>query len=189
MSSTLEIGANLLTAVSILLAGRNSVHTWWTGIIGCLLFGAVYARSQLYADATLQLFFIVTSVIGWRRWRSGGEALSAARPVRQTQGGVLGLAIAGGMVGSAAYAWMLHRFTDAYAPVADSVVLFFSMIAQFLLMDRRVESWWGWLFVNTISVPLFYSRGLYLTSALYVAFWVNAVFSLGYWRRLAREAA
>ncbi|MES2570562.1 MAG: nicotinamide riboside transporter PnuC, partial [Verrucomicrobiota bacterium] len=38
----MEIAANFFNAVSILLAGRNSVHTWWTGIIGCLLFGWVF---------------------------------------------------------------------------------------------------------------------------------------------------
>lgn len=31
MSSPLEIFANGITTVSIFLAGRNSVHTWWTG--------------------------------------------------------------------------------------------------------------------------------------------------------------
>jgi nicotinamide mononucleotide transporter len=42
MTSALEIAANVTVAASILLAGRNSVHTWWTGIIGCSLFGLVF---------------------------------------------------------------------------------------------------------------------------------------------------
>ena len=37
-----ELGANALNTVSILLAGRNSAHTWWTGIVGCVLFGVVF---------------------------------------------------------------------------------------------------------------------------------------------------
>jgi hypothetical protein len=37
VTSPLEISANAVNALSILLAGRNSVHTWWTGIIGCAL--------------------------------------------------------------------------------------------------------------------------------------------------------
>jgi nicotinamide mononucleotide transporter len=52
-------------------------------------------------------------------------------------------------------------------------------------MDRRVESWWCWLLVNTIAVPLYASRGLYLTAGLYVAFWVNAVVALRKWKVLA----
>ena len=34
----LELAANIAVAGSILLAGRNNVHTWWLGIVGCALF-------------------------------------------------------------------------------------------------------------------------------------------------------
>jgi len=79
----IEIAANALNTLSILLAGSNSVHTWWTGIAGCLLFGAVFFSVKLYADATLQGFFVVTSVIGWWSWLHGhrGDQL----PVRRTR--------------------------------------------------------------------------------------------------------
>jgi nicotinamide mononucleotide transporter len=81
----LEIAANSVTALAIFLAGRNSIHTWWLGIIGCGLFGALFYDSQLYADFTLQGFFIITSIIGWYRWAKGdaGDTLpiTRARPV------------------------------------------------------------------------------------------------------------
>jgi nicotinamide mononucleotide transporter len=48
MTGGLEISANAVNALSILLAARNSVHTWWTGILGCALFGAVFFLSRLY---------------------------------------------------------------------------------------------------------------------------------------------
>jgi nicotinamide mononucleotide transporter len=48
MTGGLEVSANAVNALSILLAARNSVHTWWTGILGCALFGAVFFLSRLY---------------------------------------------------------------------------------------------------------------------------------------------
>jgi nicotinamide mononucleotide transporter len=92
--------------------------------------------------------------------------------------------VAGAAV-AAGYGWLLHRFTDAYAPFLDSIVLAFSVLGQLLLIERRVESWWCWLLVNTVAVPLYAARGLYLTSVLYAAFWINAVVSLRRWHRLA----
>jgi nicotinamide mononucleotide transporter len=83
---------------------------------------------------------------------------------------------------------MLYRWTDAYAPFIDSLVLTFSVIAQLLLMRRRAESWWAWLLVNSIAVPLYVSRNLYVTAALYSAFWINAVVGLIRWRRLAEQS-
>lgn len=186
MSTPCEIAANAFNAGSILLAGLNSRHTWWTGIVGCCLFAGVFFSAKLYADVTLQGFFIVTSALGWWNWlhgRSGGEL-----PVRRVaqSWAALWLVLACGV--AAGYGWLLHRFTDAYAPFLDSVVLAFSVLGQFLLMGRRYESWWCWLLVNTIAVPLYLSRGLAVTAVLYAAFWVNAVVALVRWRKLIQTA-
>ena len=179
----LELAANGMNALSIVLAGRNSIHTWWTGILGCLLFGALFFGAQLYADTTLQVFFVMTSAIGWSRWRGGRERPEL--PITTTSARSLGAMALCALAVALGYAWLLHRFTDAYAPLADSVVLAFSVLGQLLLMGRRLESWWCWLLVNSVAVPLFASRGLYLTAALYAGFWVNALISLRHWRRLS----
>jgi nicotinamide mononucleotide transporter len=180
-----EIAANAFNAVSILLAGRNSVHTWWTGIVGCVLFGYVFFTAKLYADVTLQGFFVATSAIGWWNWLSGTQR--AALPVRGTRASTIALLAAAGALATAGYGWLLYRFTDAYAPFLDSVILAFSVLGQFLLMGRRIETWWCWLLVNTIAVPLYAVRGLHLTAVLYAGFWINALVSLAYWRRLLEE--
>ena len=39
------------------------------------------------------------------------------------------------------------------------------------------------LLVNTVAVPLYASRGLYLTALLYAAYWLNALASWFFWRR------
>jgi nicotinamide mononucleotide transporter len=183
MSRGWEIAANAMNTVSVLLAARNSVHTWWTGLIGCGLFGWVFYHSRLYADVTLQVFFIGTSVAGWWQWRPGRPG--GKLPVRRTRATMVAKLFAVGLVVAAAYGWLLHRFTDAFSPFFDSVVLAFSVLAQLLLLARRYEAWWGWLIVNSVAVPLFASHGLYVTAALYAVFWVNAVVALVRWRKLA----
>src|SRR5438874_9236391 len=69
--SPLELAANVFTAAAIVLAGRNNVHTWWTGMLGCALFGLLFARNRLYADVALQVFFVATSLLGWWKWLRG----------------------------------------------------------------------------------------------------------------------
>ncbi len=184
--SPLEIAANVITGASILLAGRNSVHTWWTGIVGCSLFGFVFFESRLYADVLLQTFFVGTSIVGWWQWLHGrgGEAL----PVTDLPPGRVLRQVAAGALGAFAYGLLLHRFTDAFAPFLDSTVLAFSIVAQLLMMRRQVQNWPFWLLVNSIAIPLYASRGLYLTAALYAVYWINAVVSWRHWRRL-RDAS
>jgi hypothetical protein len=72
-----ELAANAFNAASIFLAGRNSIHMWWTTIVGCVLFAYVFFHARLYADVTLQMFF------NRRRWL----VAVAARPPRRRASG------------------------------------------------------------------------------------------------------
>ena len=186
--TALEIAANAFNAAAILLAGRNNIHTWWTGIVGCTLFGLLFLEVRLYADATLQLFFIATSLYGWWAWLRGGPR-GAGLPIRRAGARLLAWAVGTGAAVTLGYAWLLARFTDAAWPLPDSAVLAFSVLGQLLMMARRIESWWFWLAVNSIAVPLYASRGLVVTAVLYAGFWVNALVALRHWRRQLEAAA
>ena len=181
----LELAANVMTAVCIFLAGRNNVHTQWTGIVACILFGVLFYGANLYADVTLQAFFIVTSAIGWRNWVK--KTNNVETPISYANKHQVVLMIIISIVAALGYGWLLHTFTNAYAPWIDSIVLTFSIIAQLLLMTRKVQNWPLWVLVNTLSVPLYWSRGLYMTSILYAVFLVNALWSWKTWVKLAKE--
>ena len=84
------------------------------------------------------------------------------------------------------YGWILHLYTNAWAPWLDSIILTFSILAQFMLMGRRLENWYIWLAVNTLAVPLYATRELYLTAGLYLVFWLNAWHGLYQWRKEIR---
>ena len=148
--------------------------------------GRIEVAAKLYADATLQVFFIVTSALGCGHWLRGhrGDEL----PVRTTPGATIGALLVAAILVAAAYGWLLHRFTDAYAPFLDSAVLAFSVLGQFLLMGRRYESWYCWLLVDTIAVPLFASRGP--TSRRFsTRDSGERRYALVHWRRFLRESA
>jgi nicotinamide mononucleotide transporter len=186
MSPAWEWSANAANTAAIIFAARNSIHTWWLSIAGCSLFGYVFWRTQLYADVTLQLFFVTVSILGWRAWargEGGGELPIRRLPPRTTL-----RILAAALAGAAAYGWVLARFTAAYAPYLDSAILAFSVAGQVLLMRRIYESWWSWCVVNAVAIPVYASRGLWLTAGLYCAYQVMAIVALVRWRRLAFPA-
>jgi nicotinamide mononucleotide transporter len=176
--SNWEIAANVAATASVVLAARNNVHLWWTGIVGSVLFCRVFYDYQLYADATLQVFFIGTSIIGWRAWlhksHSDKAAIDTELPIARTPARQMIVMMAAAIPAVVIYGALLFRYTDAYAPFIDAFVLGSSVVATYLLMYRRVETWPGWLIVNTVSVPLYLSRGLTLTAIVYAVYWFNA---------------
>lgn len=185
----LELWANIFTIACIFLAGRNSIHTWWTGLVGCVLYGIMFYNVQLYADATLQVFFFATGVYGWMMWKSKGTSPTKELEINRADSIYMLSAVGIALVVAAIYGWLLHTFTNAYAPWIDSTVLAFSVVAQLLLMSRSIQTWQVWLLVNTLSVPLFWSRELYLTSVLYGFFWINAAVSYFNWKKLMEKQA
>lgn len=175
----LEYAANGFYLLAVFLAARNSIHTWWLGIIGCALFAVLFYQVKLYAEVLLMVFFIATNLVGWFQWgRADGIKQISDTPLLR----LLSYA-AVAMLVTLLYGFMLHRLTDAYAPFVDSAILMFSIIAQFLLMNRKLETWWFWLIVNTLAVPLYLSRELQLTALVYTGFWFNAWYGLYLWRR------
>jgi nicotinamide mononucleotide transporter len=82
---------------------------------------------------------------------------------------------------------LLFRLTDASFPFTDSIVLVFSVLAQFLLMQRKLENWYCWILVDLIAVPLYTAKELYLTAAIYFVFLILAVWGLVNWRKLAQQ--
>jgi len=201
--SPLEIGANVFNLLSVWFSARNNVHTWWSGIVGCALYSVMFLDVKLYADVTLQLFFIASCVIGWWNWKRGGvradrvpliesgasEPLAPASakaelPITRVSPlhavGLTALAI----VAAAGYGWLLHAWTDAANPFIDSTVLALSILAQFLMVARKIETWPVWFVVDCIAVPLYGSKGLWLTAAVYAFFLALVVMGWLRWSRL-----
>jgi nicotinamide mononucleotide transporter len=135
----------------------------------------------------LQVFFIFTSMYGWWKWLRG--AGGSTLPVTNMRPASLLWMVPAGLFATAAYGSLLYAYTKAFAPFLDSAVMVFSVIAQFLMMQRRIESWGFWLLVNTIAVPLYFSRGLTMTAVLYAFFWINAIASWLWWKKLAAQGA
>ncbi len=192
----LEIAGNVFNLLSVWFAARNSVHTWWCGLVGVSLYALMFFETRLYADVTLQLFFIASCIVGWWNWKRGASRTGAVGaeptvelPITRVNAATGIVFIAAALASAAAYGWLLQRFTDAANPFVDSSVLALSILAQFLMVARKLETWPVWFVVDCIAAPLYASRGLWVTAAVYAFFLVLVVMGWMKWARLMRGAA
>jgi nicotinamide mononucleotide transporter len=63
--------------------------------------------------------------------------------------------------------YLLGTYANTSVPYIDSLVATLSLFANYLLVRRKVESWWIWIAADIIYIGLFISMGLYVSSALY----------------------
>ncbi|MGB3541986.1 nicotinamide riboside transporter PnuC [Rubrivirga sp.] len=179
----LEVAGNAFTLASVYAARRNSVHTWWTGMIGVSLYGVLFFGAKLYADVVLQVFFFGTCVVGWWQWQRGGTG-GTELPVTtlsSSQRMVAGAAVVGAAL---FFGTLFGQFTDAALPYADSYILGGSVIAQLLMMRRKLDHWAIWITVDVVAVVVYAMKELYLTSAVYAVLLVLCVLGIGEWRRI-----
>jgi nicotinamide mononucleotide transporter len=180
----LEWAAIFFTALCIWLAGQNNVFTWPTGIVAVLLYAVIFYEVKLYAEVLLQFFFVGTSLYGWWVWRN---KKTGVEPIKSVSVVTLAFLLALAAISTIGYASVLHMFTDASAPVLDSTVLMFSILGQLLLMSRYKQNWPVWILVNTVSVPLYFTRELYPTAIMYSIFWVHAWYAWWKWDKEMKE--
>jgi nicotinamide mononucleotide transporter len=185
VTSALEWAAVSMTTLCIWLAGQNKVLSWPTGIVAVLLYAVLFVDAKLYADALLQVFFVGTSFFGWYVWLQRKD--KPATPIRSVKTWMVAAMAVVGVGVSYAYSLLLIHYTDSPAPMLDSMVLVFSVIGQLLLMLRYIQNWPTWILVNTVSVPLYFSRELYVTAIMYAVFWVHAWYAWWLWNKESKE--
>ena len=181
-----ELVGDVTGLACVYLVARASVWNWPLGIANTVLFFFVFARARLYGDALLQVVFALLNAYGWWLWTRPGEGRDEL-PVRRGTPAELAVLAAVSLVGTAVAALILAHKTDSPVPIWDASVLVLSLVATYAQAEKVVESWWLWIAVDVISVPLYVSRALYPTALLYALLLALCILGLREWLRLLRE--
>jgi len=181
----IEAIAAIASAWSVWLLAKNNPLGWWIGLIGVIAYAAVFYQVKLYGEVAIQFFYLITSLQAIYIWLRGGEN-STEKPVSRINQRWLILTAVLVTVGVFGLRTVLVSLGGA-VPFWDALTTILSAIAQLYLMERYLESWYLWIVADMIYVPLYASRGLYLTSILYAIFWLMAIYGLQNFQRIYSE--
>lgn len=174
-------------AACVYLTVRASVANFPVGIANAAFFLILFAATQLWANAGLQVLYIGLGFAGWWQWLYGGaqhrrlEVRSAGR--REIVGCLIFVAAA------TAGLYVLLRSVDDAAPFLDALTTALSLAAQWLLNGKRIQTWYFWIAADLIYIPMYAAKGLVLTAVVYVLFLALCVAGLRAWRRLRDVAS
>jgi len=184
-ASWLEAFGFVTGAVCVWLTVKQSVWNFPISLMTVAAFLFVFAQARLYADAGLQVVYFILTVIGWWMWLHGGKGRTALR-VTQVSPAEAAIVATCGVVLFVGL-WQLLAHVGGSATVWDALTTSLSLCAQWLLNRKRLASWYCWIAVDVIYVPLYAYKHLYLTSFLYAVFLCMATMGLLEWRKAYRR--
>jgi nicotinamide mononucleotide transporter len=183
--SAFEIFGSIFGFISVWLTVRASVWCWPTGIANILLLLVTYFQARLYGDVLNYTVMLAVCIWGWIAWvRRGpeGDRLEVRLATRRERLASLA-AVA---IGTPLMGWLFARYTDAALPWWDSLVNVLALVAQVLLARKLIENWILWILSDVIAIGVYLAKGLYVVTALYVAYVFICVLGIREWLAKAR---
>lgn len=200
-----EIVGNAFGLASAVGGMRRRVWAWPVGIVGNVLLFFVYitvtfdaadGRAPLFGQSGRQIFFILTSLYGWWRWRQvqrladRDASAPAITPRWATMRERIGVAlswVAGvvvmqqvfAMIGASWPAPRWYFWCDAWIFVG-------SILATYAMARGWNEFWLLWIGVDIVGVPLLVHSNYIPTAVLYAFYSVFVIYGFVVWLRASR---
>lgn len=182
----MEITAVLFAIIYLLLAVKQDVRCWYAAIFSSFLYFFIMMSANLYMEAYLQIFYIFMAIYGWFQWNKISEDKSKfivrTWSIKQhliVISSVISLAYISGS--------LLNIYTEAALPFIDALTTWGAIIATYMVAKKLLENWIYWFVIDSISVLLFMSRGLYLTSVLFFVYLIIIYFGYKSWTKIKHE--
>jgi nicotinamide mononucleotide transporter len=175
----IEITGAILSLIYLSLSIRQKVSLWFYGIVSSLFYIVIFFQSKLYADMSLQFYYVIISIYGWINWKKGLDGNGDELSTNQLSKGLFLYLFIFTALLYIVYYLILSKFTDSTVPKIDSLVGALSVVGTWMLARKLIENWLVWIIVDAICVGLYIYKGLYSTAILFIIYTVMAV--VGYW--------
>ncbi|HFA48876.1 MAG TPA: nicotinamide riboside transporter PnuC [Bacteroidetes bacterium] len=183
--TSLELIATICGLVHVFLLTREKVIAWPFGIATVTIYVYIFYVSKLYSDTILHVFYIFINTYGWYNWSRRKKETAAVKVSYLSPSGVailVGTIIAGTLI----WGYIMDTRTDASFAYFDAYTTVASLSAQYLLTQKKIENWVVWIAVNIVAMPIYFMKGLYLTSGLYFVYLLLVISGFVEWRKVLK---
>ena len=179
----LQIAGAVLGLLYLWLEYKANIWLWVVGAIMPMVNGVMFLNKGIYADAAMQLYYIVAGIYGFLVWWLGSKHTKKEVDIQHTPKRWIFPLVATYLVLHAGLYYVLNRFTDSGVSFFDSMSTALSIVAMWMLSRKLVEQWLVWLVVDAISVGLYLYKGIPITAMLYALYCALAIAGYMRWRK------
>lgn len=149
------------------------------GIVTTFAYSILFWQFELYALALFNLYLVFSLAYGYWRWGSDSDT----RPVTRLNSVWSYVNYAGLALIIYGLLFIINTAFGHEMDIVDVILAVASGVAQFLLDNKKLESWWVWIAVNIVSIGFYFHNGLYIVTFQYVFFLLNAFYGLYSWNK------
>ena len=188
-SHPLELTTVVISLLWLWLEYRASIWLWPVGILLPLLWIPICWQSKLYGMLAINVYYLITSIIGWIAWlRKRGDDVEELPITDIPRGGIL-LSLSLGAVGYILLLLLKPYIPEWQLPWADALTTIASVIGMIWMAKKWRQHWLCWIIANAAGFIALYSAGDYLSSFVYAVNFVTAFFGFRKWSRLMSETS
>ncbi len=186
-TSTIEWIAVITGLLSVWCSMKENILVYPFGIVSVLIYVYLAFNYKLYADMGVNSYYFVMSVYGWYHWKdTGGKRDQIAVTVNDAREWMITVALL--IISFGILVFVLMNFTDSDVPIWDALTTCFAITGMWLMARKKLENWIAWIITDIISIPLYFYKGLVLTSVQFFLFTLLALAGYLAWRKsLERE--
>lgn len=178
--------AVLFGVAEVCFALYDRIWLYPAGIISTIISIYLLLTVQLYADATLNVYYFVMSVYGWITWKKRADGPPLQISYANKTEWAISLAISfGGLV---VLYYLLKFFTTSSVPLWDAWVSSTAWAGMWLLAKRKIENWVFLNISNVFAIPLLFYKQLPLFAALTIFLFCMAFAGYFKWRNIYRSS-
>ena len=182
----IEIIGTIFSIIYVFLSIKQSIWLWPLGLISSALYIYIFFISKIYADMSLQMYYVLISIYGWYFWLQKNDNPENKKTSFKPRHISYNLLIILGLATSILFviiSQLLIRFTDSEIPYWDAFTTASGIVATWMLAKKYIEHWIIWIFVDIISSALYFYKELYVTVFLYVVYAAMAVIGYIEWKK------
>ncbi len=179
----LEIIGVFFGFLSVWYSKQENILVYPTGIVSTAIFVYILWVYGLLGDMLINAYYFSISIYGWYYW-TRKDANNKEIPVTtMTSKEHIWSAVI--FVLTMLFVFIVYKVSGkfdsvtAYTDIFTTAIFF---VGMWLMAKKKLENWIFWIIGNIISVPLYFYKGLMLTSIQYLLFTIIAIYGYKAWK-------
>ena len=179
----IEALAVLFGLASVWYSKQNKIAVFPTGMLSTALFVYLLWKAELLGDLLINAYYFSMSVYGWYYWtRREGETL--LNPISYTNNNEWRRSVLL-FVAAVLFIYVVYSYWNrwtSWTAYVDTFTTALFFVGMWLMAKRKIENWIFWIVGDLISIPLYFYKGLTLTSLQFCVFTILAIWGYQSWK-------